>query len=481
MTRLARLCVIVFLTHICASTATAQTPPGQSAQMPQDAPPSASSMLPFQDAYSVYRNLESGNFFWGGLGITYFNNQLFYTVSLAPELAFGQFGIGIDLNLRISQSGQLRQEDWNDGISSYLRLIRYARYGFKQEPLYARYGQLDAARLGHGSIMFLYRNNGSYDARRVGFEFDMDFGDAGFETIVSDLSTFNIVGIRPFVRPLHNSGLFLLSGLEIGATFVGDFNSNSNLQAGSEATLTGRTENGQAIFDLDAATRRSSFLAFGIDAGLPIVRLPMINSDLYLDGVGYVGYGVGVAAGISANIQAILNVLVVSAKLEQRLFTDRFQFAYFDAIYEQDRFRAIGGGAITRANELANTKGGAGVYGELGGSILGIIRLYGSYQRLYATPRAGQLHLAARLQSNDLPVLLRADYFKRDLGVETDLFTVDDRSLGQAEFGYLPYPYLLVSVLYQWSFTPVRGENNTILGYRPLERIEPRVSLNVRF
>lgn len=111
-------------------------------------------------------------------------------VGLSPELELERWGVGLDINLRISQQGQLRQEDWRDGISSYLRLLRYVRYGFKRDSLYFRLGQLDAARLGHGSIMFLYRNNASYDARRLGIEFDADFGHFGFESVVSDVSTF---------------------------------------------------------------------------------------------------------------------------------------------------------------------------------------------------------------------------------------------------------------------------------------------------
>jgi hypothetical protein len=49
------------------------------------------------------------------------------------------------------------------------------------------------------------------------------------------------------------------------------------------------------------------------------------------------------------------------------------------------------------------------------------------------------------------------------------------------EFSYLPYPYLLLSVVYQWTFIPVRGENNRILRYEPLQRIEPRVALHLQF
>lgn len=456
----------------CITSVFAQTP-----SSPEPSFPNRS-----YDAYSLFFNREAGSFFGGGLGISVFDNQVFYTVWIAPELALGNWGIGLDINLRISQQGQLRREDWADGISSYLRLVRYVRYGFKRDSLYFRVGQLDAARLGHGSILFLYRNNASYDARRVGIEWDMDFGNVGFETFVSDVSTFNVLGVRPFWRPLYETGLPLLSGLELGATVVADVNANANVRRGSADTSAfGRTPSGQ-IFDPRVAVRSGSLFALGVDAGLPIVRLPIFDADAYLDVAGILGYGAGVAFGVSGSLKNLLGLVVVSAKLEQRFLTDRFQFAYFDALYEQDRYREQGQGIITKANELDNTvSGGAGIYGELGGSILGKLSLFGSYQRLYRTPRGGILQLSARMEDLIPAIVLRADYFKRDIGAETELFTLDERSLAQVEFGYSPYPYLLLSLVYQWTFLPVRGENNTIVRYETLQRIEPRVSLRLQF
>lgn len=57
------------------------------------------------------------------------------------------------------------------------------------------------------------------------------------------------------------------------------------------------------------------------------------------------------------------------------------------------------------------------------------------------------------------------------------MFTLDDRSYLYAEVGYKPYPYLLVSMVYSWMFTPVRDADDKITGYAPQKKIEPRVSL----
>ncbi len=434
----------------------------------------------FSDAYLLYqtdpREVRGG----GGLGITSFGDNVFYTLNFSPDLAFGKVGIGLDINLRISQSGQLRQEDWNDGISSYLRLIRYVRYGNKRDSLYIRVGQLDFTRLGHGSIVNFYRNNGSYDARRVGVEFDMDFGNYGFESMVSDLSNFNIVGIRAYNRPLFSTDIPILSNLQIGASYVADFSSQANVIRGGG--LVAQSNSRELFFD-SLAVRRGNLTVIGFDMGLPLLRLPIFELDTYLDVAKIIGYGSGLAIGVTGTIPNVLGAITLSSRLEHRVVGNQFQFAYFDALYEQDRFLSFENGQIiTRANELANFSApGPGVYGDLGGNILGKVRLFGSYQRLYRTPRGGQLHLGARLDELIPSVLFRADYYKRDLGFETELFTLDDRSLSIVEVGYFPYPYLLLSMIYQWTYLPVRNDDGAILRYEPIRRIEPRVTFQFNF
>jgi hypothetical protein len=432
------------------------------------------------DAYLLYQGNQGEMRGGGGLGITTFGNDVFYTLNFSPDLAFGKVGIGLDVNLRISQSGQLRQEDWNDGISSYLRLIRYVRYGNKYDSLYIRVGQLDFTRLGHGSIVNLYRNNGSYDARRVGVEFDMDFGNYGFESMISDLSTFNIVGVRAYTRPLFSTDIPVLSKLQIGASYVADFSRQANITRGGGFV---GASNGRELFYDSLAIRRGNLTVVGVDAGLPLLRSPIFEMDAYMDIAKIIGYGSGLAIGVTGTIPNVLGVIQISSRLEHRVVGDQFQFAYFDALYEQDRFLSFENGqVITRANELANFSApGPGVYGDLGGVILGKVRLFGSYQRLYRTPRGGQLHLGARLVDAIPSVFFRADYYKRDLGFETELFTLDDRSLSIVELGYYPYPYLLLSMIYQWTYLAVRDDGGAILRYEPIRRVEPRVTFQLNF
>ena len=87
----------------------------------------------------------------GGVGMSWIDGQPNYTVRLRPELAFGKFGAGLDLNLEFNSHG-LRTENFNTA-SDYLAIIRYLRWGHKNDPLYIRVGALDMTTLGYGNLV----------------------------------------------------------------------------------------------------------------------------------------------------------------------------------------------------------------------------------------------------------------------------------------------------------------------------------------
>ncbi|HCA81553.1 MAG TPA: hypothetical protein DEP53_17615, partial [Bacteroidetes bacterium] len=62
------------------------------------------------------------------------------------------------------------------------------------------------------------------------------------------------------------------------------------------------------------------------------------------------------------------------------------------------------------------------------------------------------------------------------------IFKLDNNSLVYAQVGYKPAPYLVVSMLYQWTFAEIRDEKSgQVVGFRPQKRIEPRVGFIARF
>lgn len=133
----------------------------------------------FRDAYWY----PDQNTMMGGLGITWIDDQPYTTITLAPEFAFGKFGVGFYLQLLMDNNNnfKLRKDEYKGGVG-VLRAIRYVRYGKKYDPLYVRAGMLELASLANGFLMWNYNNASNYDKRKLGLAFDADLGVVGFES-----------------------------------------------------------------------------------------------------------------------------------------------------------------------------------------------------------------------------------------------------------------------------------------------------------
>ncbi len=216
-----------------------------------------------------------------GFGATFIDGEAFYLVSIMPEVAFGNLGVGLDLNLRFNTKGKLRTGDYEQ-FSDYLRIIRYIRWAQKGDPFYIRLGQLDYSMLGHGSIIYNYRNSASYDLRKTGIELDLNFEKFGLETVYSDVTESGLFGVRGYVKPLKFTSLAKLpvvNNFEIGATFARDMASNADKTS------------------IDSS--RSGLSIYGFDIGLPIISYPSFKSTLYYDFAQIMNYGHGNTVGIN--------------------------------------------------------------------------------------------------------------------------------------------------------------------------------------
>ena len=89
--------------------------------------------------------------------------------------------------------------------------------------------------------------------------------------------------------------------------------------------------------------------------------------------------------------------------------------------------------------------------------------------------------MQSEIAPEEAPFVLRAGYDKINIRNEKDIFTLDDRSYLFTEVGYKPYPFMVVSLVYNWTFTPVRDADDNIVGYEPQKRIEPRVYFVIPF
>jgi len=405
----------------------------------------------------------------GGVGLTVIDGKAYYLVSILPELSFGKWGVGLDLNLRIGQDGKIRHEDFKDAYG-YLRLLRYVRYGQKNEPVYARVGAIDFARIGHGSILYLYRNTASYDLRKVGVEFDLDFQKGGLETMYSDVAGAGVLGLRGYVRPLQfgqGASIPILGNLEVGATFATDFNANANRTWGDAAGTIRNAEGGGALSIV------------GLDLGLPLLSHENIRSTLYADYSKVLSYGSGAALGLDLRLRG-LGLIALDAKYERRFVGNQYLPTYFNAFYEQERYQVLDTSRfMSKAQALKSTQAFEGYFGEILVSILGTFNVIGGYQSPVGVRNAGILHLELDAGTALPGILVSGGYDKRNVG---PIFKLDNNSLLFAQVGYKPVPYMVVSMLYQWTFTEIRDEiSGQVVGFKPQKRIEPRVGFIARF
>lgn len=390
---------------------------------------------------------EELNYFQGGLGVTWIDGVSYTTFSLTPDFSFGKFGIGLNIELLYNNSEgfKFRKEGWDKG-AGILRAIRYLRYGFKREPVYVRVGTLDNASLGHGFIMWHYSNESNYDERKIGLEFDLDFGRFGFETVNSNLGNLEILGGRLYYRPLLQLTIPVIKNLEVGATYVTDESEEGDNGLGGGIS------------------------SWGLDVGLPVIQSKLFYTTLYYDFAKINNYGSGSTIGTEFGFPNIFGVFILSAKVEKRFLGDQFIPSYFNALYELER-------ELDKKTILESSKATEGIFGQLAGSILGKLKLIGSYQHLNGIENSGMFHMEARLLGLIPSIRLRATYDKSGIETFKDLRTLDYRSVATAEIGYKTMQFLMVSMIYRWNWIFDETKNE----YKPQERVEPRISFVYEF
>jgi hypothetical protein len=397
----------------------------------------------------------------GGLGVTVIDGDVFYLFTMTPEFAIGKFGLGIDLNLRFNRQGKIRVGDYVH-FSDFLRIIRYARWGLKGDPFYIRVGALDYSWLGHGFIMYNYRNSASYDMRRTGIELDADFEKFGFESVYSDVTAGSLLGLRGYVRPVKftpAAGVPIIGGFEVGATYATDLDKNSGKTYG----VTG----GVPSTRLSDAADNGRMAVYGFDVGLPLLSLPVLKSTLYGDYAKITKFGHGAAVGIDLHFSG-MGLLYIGAKYERRFLGDRFLPSYFDALYEHDRFMMLDTVNFASKAELIQyaTKS-EGYYGELMISILNTFNIVGGYQAPVGVKNQGVFHAELQTPAVIPQIVFGAGFDKRNIG---PVLKLDENSILYSELGYKPMPYMIVSMLYQWTFA--KQPDGT---YATQKRVEPKV------
>ncbi|MCD4796179.1 MAG: FecR family protein, partial [Candidatus Cloacimonetes bacterium] len=162
----------------------------------------------------------------GGVGTVMIGDNTYFQLRLLPELCFGKFGLGLDIELLLDNDGKIREEDWDD-FEDYLNKIYYLRYGHRGDPFFGRIGGFPSYTLGHGLVMKDYTNMLRYpDDRQIGLQLggDLPFADMSAEVFSSNIIENDILAGRLTFQPLKSAEITLLSKLELGGTIAHDRN-----------------------------------------------------------------------------------------------------------------------------------------------------------------------------------------------------------------------------------------------------------------
>lgn len=268
-----------------------------------------------------------------GIGSTTINGESYIQISGIFEFLIWKIGLGLEIDLQISENGNIRGENW-DSIGDWLAKFVYISYGWKgDKPLFAQYGAIFSYTIGHSTIVSSFRNTNNEPLhKRRGLILDLDFNFIGVETFLSDLTHAPITGCRLFIRPIHLINLFgtdisipILQNLEIGATYA--------IDTGPDYIL---IEDGEQASYINIDGVNGALSIYGFDIGLPLINNPDILSSLF-----YVDYNVipdlgsGIHTGFyGAIIPASLNIIY---KVELLIVFDGYDGSFFNSRYYNDR------------------------------------------------------------------------------------------------------------------------------------------------
>jgi len=317
------------------------------------------------------------------------------------------------------------------------------------------------ASLANGFLMWNYNNASNYDKRKIGLALDIDFGKFGFESVTNNLGFLEVIGANLYLRPVRfaNPNVPILKNFRIYGTYVYDNDVYSWTEPGQKKVLR----------------------AYGLGADLLFIDTPIFKSGVYYDYGKFKDFGSGQGVGINALFPEFIGLFALSAKFEKRFINDKFIPDFFGPLYELQRsLNPFDYPFESSIAELENAKKHEGYFGQLAGHIIHKVSLVGSYQRLNGVKRSGVIHLEALAPDLVPKFELRAFYDK--IGIETfkDFRTLDNRSIVTAEVGYRLNMFLVLSTVYRWYWVRNVKEDGTV-EYKPVERVEPRISLSFKF
>ncbi len=386
-----------------------------------------------------------------------------YFISIAPGASFRyrDFSLAIHAPLRFrvidekpDHENVLRDEDWNE-VSDFTRILRFAQYGERGDPLYVRLGELVDVSLGHGSIVHRYFNTAAIDHYQTGIEARYDAGIAGGELLLDNVVDPNLFGVRGFVRPLAfmENASEALSRLEIGITYASDYQAPAEIRMNGAVPLV--TQDGELSANTEVVT------LFGLDLAWPFPAFDkIVEFTPYFD-VGFLDrLGSGIHVGLLTDVQTPMDLRVL-VRLEYRFLTRQYAAGYINSLYEIERYGFPGPSARTpKVRHLTDLGDGAGRHGgiaELSFVFLESASVTVAYED-YEGPSNSSFMARVRMPWIG-PVLLQAFWSKREFEGAEEAFDIDGTSLvAEAQVHFLKFLYAYALYAHQWHLVDVDAD-----------------------
>jgi hypothetical protein len=410
------------------------------------------------------------------LGFTNIDGENYFGLRVQPEFSLGKFGIGLDIPLLYNiENGEIRSEEFKQG-AGLLRLIRFLRYGDKNsDPIYVKMGDLTGERLGYGALIGNYTNATSFERRKVGISASLLFNKMiGVELIYSDLNLrgqTKMFGMRPFIKPFGYLNIPIITTMEIGASFVSDRDDFEE-------------ENAPAI---TTKYSRDGINAYGFDAGIHIIRTPILNLNLdaqysiltkndllaYDNPLANYGTGNGFSIGVETNFRFIANTVLLNARIERQWYGDNYIPQFFNFAYEINK--------DARLSELLTAKKSEGIFGSLSAEILKSIKIGGSLLLPddidSNDPDSRKAIIGLDLETKQIGKFkARGSYVKAGLNDLGDALKLDERSLANLIVTYKINRFMEAGIDYQWTFA--KGENGV---FKAVNQVRPYVGASFEF
>ena len=414
-------------------------------------------------------------------GYTKLDDTEYIGFRFQPELAFGKFGVGLDVPILFNiENGDLRTEEFEDG-AGYLRLISYLRWGRKkQDPVYVKVGTLRGEYLGFGMLMNNYSNSPSYEKRKIGLSFDVLIKERyGIEGIYSDFNrrSFTLLGLRPYYRPLGHTNIPILKTLEAGFSYVIDKDQTPPI--GDIRTNTVLMEEPMKAWGLDAGVflLRTRFIDWTLYTQYGMLQKnDAADNFIFYDDIALNDYnqildynsGHGYSIGTAARMNVIFNVFELTARLERHWYDDYFIPHFFDATYEMNKDEKI--------KSIPYTNGTRGIYASLAADIIDQIIVGGG---MMLPDNVSDIRPASVFLNLDIPtlipsVIVSGKYYRGGISSMSDAIKLDEKSSALLRVAYKINQFFVAGIDYRWSFI-VTDDG----GYEADKQIMPYVGLHI--